>query len=126
MARELTLAQAAPLTGLSEQTLRRRCAAGQIRGARMIGKTWVIPGRAVASIVRHRLPKGGRVVRELEGGARIVERPDIEAEYGIGPDDNGVYELIGPDGAYLGTWGFDQAAELHWARMSHPEANQEQ
>lgn len=50
----LTLAKAAPRTGLHPSTLRRRCESGAIPGAELHGKTWLIPEEAVAMIERFR------------------------------------------------------------------------
>jgi len=53
-------------TGLSSDTLRRRCRAGEIKGAQLDGKTWYIPEHSVAGIGRQRAPK---VSQPPSGGA---------------------------------------------------------
>lgn len=50
----ITLAKAAPRTGLHQSTLRHRCVAGAIPGAELHGKTWLIPEAEVEAIERFR------------------------------------------------------------------------
>ncbi|HVH53224.1 MAG TPA: hypothetical protein VNA32_03745 [Actinomycetota bacterium] len=52
----LRLSEAVEPTGLSHDTLRRRCRNGEIRGAVLDGKTWYIPAAAVPGL--NRKPSG--------------------------------------------------------------------
>lgn len=48
----LRLSEVVEATGLSADSLRRRCRAGEIAGAVLDGKTWYIPRAGVAKIKR--------------------------------------------------------------------------
>ncbi len=48
----LRLVEVAERVGLSTDTLRRRCRAGEIGGAVLDGKTWYIPERSIKHIER--------------------------------------------------------------------------
>jgi excisionase family DNA binding protein len=128
--RVLTLAEAAPLVGLHPGHLRRLCAAGAIEGAQLKGKTWLIPGRQLADFIRRRHPDG-RGGANFADGSWIVERPDIEAEYGLLDDEEGVFELYVRGDEFAGTygsWGLANDARLRLLgdragdRLSQPPA----
>jgi excisionase family DNA binding protein len=128
--RFLTLAEAAPLVGLHPGHLRRLCALGTIEGAQLKGKTWLLPGRQLAGFIRRRDP-GGRGRIGFSDGSWIVERPDIEAEYGLDEGDEGVFELYLAGDEYAGTygsWGLANDARLRLLgdytgdRLSQPPA----
>lgn len=91
----ITLSEAEKITGINQETLKKRCQKGQIEGAIIKGKTWLIPSTSTQpKIPRARfsgllsIGEGELPCYVLEGGIRVFSTTGLLKSLGFKPNSN--------------------------------------